>query len=289
MNYARLKQIMINGEIYVSKKKNKVNKDVNHPLFDLHQQHSFSKDHATRKKLGKTYNFSHIKPFIFAIISAIVIGSLFGIVMLHLLKGIDHNPSDAMSNGLENNEAETNEKESENKGFTHELEFLKAFVIQAGVFSERTNAENFASLHEEVPTVIWERENQYFLFIGIARTKEQGEELKAEYDDSDLELYVKEWSIEKEHVVEDDEVKEWIYSFQSLWEKTLQSISEQDTFFVKDWQRLIDEGLAMDDTSETAHLMDELLSEDLMDDHQAQQAFLLQVWRQVEQTYFQTD
>ncbi len=71
---------------------------------------------------------------------------------------------------------------------------LNAFVVQGGVYSSKQAAEQRATLIENdgIPTIIFEQEDKYFIYIGAASTLEETKQLALLYKEGGVETYWKE-------------------------------------------------------------------------------------------------
>lgn len=189
-------------------------------------------------KSSKGYSkFSHFKPILIAIISAIGIATVLGFIMIRMFAGIDTNIPGNASNNLpviENNETEAAETNAV------ALETLTAYVIQAGVFSEKVNAESWAEKYHNtgLPTMIWQRENQFFLLIGLANSKEQAKDIVGDLKEYSFDMFVKEWSTEKNEVELTQAEQGWFQSFQEQWNTALTSLSKQEALVPSNWEKL---------------------------------------------------
>ena len=198
---------------------------------------SKSKNAFSKKRPG---NFHTFKPLIVAIISALIIGSALGFFLLRLFVDVegqiageatDHVPSAALA---ENNAPAADSTDVQ-------LDSLQAHVLQAGIFSEEANAVEWTDsyLAKGVPTMIWEKDDQYFLLAGIAATKEEAaqlaDSLKAK---GSIEIYVKEWSTSTGEVRLTESEQEWILKFQEVWNNALAGWTGEQTLSAETWNEL---------------------------------------------------
>jgi len=182
-----------------------------------------------------------IGPFLAATFIAICIGLFLGFMMLNMFA-----QKEDVANGNDqqtlatSKDAETNER-SENKKTTT-LKLMKAFVIQLGVFSEQKNADTWAKTYEQagVPSTIFQRDNQYYLFTGVANSEERAKEFAEKLSKQDIEVYVKEWVTNEKEIELTDEENKWIQLFQEQWLATLSSLSKQEGILLNDWKKLIE-------------------------------------------------
>ncbi|WP_188453506.1 SPOR domain-containing protein [Virgibacillus oceani] len=218
------------------------NKDNTIPT--LARQHNYEINHLGNP--NSTSKFSMYKPIIFATISAIVIGLCMGIVMLNMFVGIgkEVNGDGNATNPLtENTTNGSDPGEHANQALSSvTFEQINGFVLQAGVFSSKSNAAEWAKKYEKsgYATMIWNREGKYYLLAGLSSTKEQAKEQAKVLQGSDFEIYVKEWStVESEKDLTKQE-GEWVHSFRDLWYESLMKVTGKKDIPTGSWKSLLD-------------------------------------------------
>src|SRR5699024_3163233 len=99
------------------------------------------------------------------------------------------------------------------------LKQMKAYVIQLGVFSEQENADIWSKTYAQAgfPSISFQRENQYFLFTGVANTEEKAKEFAEILLKEEIEVYVKEWETDEKEIKLTEEESKWIQLFQEQW------------------------------------------------------------------------
>lgn len=201
----------------------------------------FARPTDTYKKQPKENKgkFSYFKPIIIAILSALAIGTLLGIIMLRMFVGIDSDLSAQGSNLL--SVVNNDEKNDRSKTMTLSDEPMEAYVLQAGVFSEKENANTWAMTYGEagLPTMIWEKENQHFLLLGLANTEEQAKVVAEGLKADSFDVYVKKWRTEAEKVKLSETEQEWFQSFRDQWNNALTSLSSQEALSPAEWDNVI--------------------------------------------------
>jgi stage II sporulation protein B len=180
-------------------------------------------------------NRNLLKPVILAVISALVIGSIFGFIMLRMFVTMDASP-DLGSNpnpaaAITDDAEERTDNTSDQNTQTAEFESVTAHVLQAGIYSEEENAAAAAENYEKanIPAMIWERDGQYFVFAGVAGSAEQAASVASELETEELELYSKEWSTPQFELSLSQSEAEWLNSFLTWWNQALTSPSSQET------------------------------------------------------------
>lgn len=239
--------------------------------------------------IQKKGNVRTFRPIIVAIVCALVIGTGLGVIMLNMITNINDQVSHGSVQNIppvanDNTEREQTE-ETKKQHTTVALESISAHVLQGGVFTEQENAEASAKLfdHAGFPTSIWNRDDNYYLFVGLAKTKEQAQEIGSEMTDDTLEIFVKEWTTKQTELSLTDEEQSWIQSFVKVWNESLDGLSEpQEEFPIENWQALADK--FPDDTTSLTNLG--ALVNDVIDQDNkeisifSRQHMLLMMWKQ---------
>lgn len=187
---------------------------------------------------------SRLKPMLLASGSAVMIGMILGFFMLNMFTqfgnssqqqgshidaiGLVENQEDTDEDGLQINEVQT---------VSTTIEAFRGFVLQAGVFSTKENAElGAASYHEHgFSTLIWERDQQFFLFSGIAQSQEQAKGLVSDYEAYGLEVFVKEWTTPDITIQLTSEEKDWLDTLIGLW----QNVNPTAPTNTQEWKQLL--------------------------------------------------
>ena len=181
-------------------------------------------------------NKNVLKPVMLAVIAALIIGSLFGVIMLRMFVTMDgspelgNNPNPAAVTADETAE-ENNDDTSVQDANTVEFEPVTANVLQGGIFSENENASAWALHFEEldIPVMIWNRDDQYYLFAGVKSTDEEASQAAEELETEELEIYSKEWSTPPLEISLNATEEEWLKSYLSWWNNALSSSEDTTT------------------------------------------------------------
>ncbi|WP_047981700.1 SPOR domain-containing protein [Ornithinibacillus contaminans] len=250
--------------------------------------HTFARDYEQDYTNTKTQaKLTMFKPIIIAIISAIMIGSIMGIMMLKLMVNFDNNTSsNAMiipANGERDTANENGESQPESSTNAFSLEAMSAFVLQGGVFSDSVNAESESAKFTDAgyTPIIWEKDNQFFLLVGVASTKEAVLHIASELQELGIDVYAKEWRVEQGEVDISKEEFDWLTSFQQLWTESLSSSHVES--LEADWKQLLER--APSDSDKLATLITNLdgLQADLMEaQEQDFQHIWLAMWKEYE-------
>ncbi|RDW19317.1 hypothetical protein CWR48_09760 [Oceanobacillus arenosus] len=189
------------------------------PTFTTHKQTNIKQ---IEKQNGQSRS---IRKLLIAIGSAIIIGSVLSFVMFQIFVNVDGNQ------GAQSSLATTpslNQSETQNiHTSAHSLTSLKAFVLQAGVFSNKTNADEWVNTFADagLDTIVWEKDSQYFLFLGVAATKEQAKTVAAALT-TEFDIFIKEWSTAEGEVELTDAEYQFIQQFTEDFQTALPVLSE---------------------------------------------------------------
>lgn len=169
-----------------------------------------------------------VMPVLLTISTAAVIGTILGMFILQLFVDIEE------ETGVTQGEGNTNTISTQPAELIEtDLPSLSAYVLQAGMFTEQANAEEWKEYYEALgeSAFIWESEEQHYLFIGIYGTEEQASEKLEELQSSEVDVFMKKWETTEGSVTErtTEEIK-WIEQFQVTWEEALAE-RETSAFF----------------------------------------------------------
>ncbi|WP_053219024.1 hypothetical protein [Virgibacillus senegalensis] len=184
------------------------------------------------------------KVFIFAAISALMIGLTLGFIMLRMFAGIDESgdpqavPSSYTSSQNDNPSAGAEQDSSAETGQNG----MTAFVVQGGVFSSNDKAEAWQKNFTDAgfPSMIWERDGQFYLFAGVADTEAAAKKIASAMTEKELETYVKPWQAETVGKNLAEGQAEWLQQFTILWQKSV-STGEIKATEWNDWLKLLPE------------------------------------------------
>jgi hypothetical protein len=150
-------------------------------------------------KLKKRKNSGYpVKTIFLSIISALVIGTSFGMMVLHLFAG-EIGPSAGIStaptavNNPSVTGAEVGAKGNQNPTASISLPALNVFVVQGGVYSSEEAATPIVDQIKSkgFAGTLVNQEGKYYLFMGIGITDLAGKAIKTPYEEQGQETYVK--------------------------------------------------------------------------------------------------
>ncbi|WP_163970134.1 SPOR domain-containing protein [Oceanobacillus halotolerans] len=243
-----------------------------------------------KKKKG----FKNLKPILFAILSAIGVGSILGFIMLNFFGGMDDYTGTGDTNssvpaviddeGDDDSHQTTEEDEPQvTANSSASLPALTGFVVQAGVFSDEPNAEEAAKDLENsgYSSVVWNDGESYFLFTGVASTKEHANELAATIDE---EVYVKEWQTDEVELTLNEKEAQWIHNVSDQWKASLKSVSQNGSLQTEGWNKVLEAFPTESETLSPLHnTLKELNKEMEAADENRAHYLLLQIWYELEE------
>jgi stage II sporulation protein B len=181
----------------------------------------------TKRKSFSSFVTKKVKAALVSIFTAVMIGTGFGLVMLHFISNQKANENLEENHSLSSNPAflpaNDNTKEP-GLGENVKQSSLSIYVIQAGVFSTSEAAQEYAnklkSFH--IPTVVV-GENPTSLFIGIGMEKEALRPISERYKEAGQDTYIKPLTFD---IAADSKIKSLLVTSQPFYEKLI-SISAQ--------------------------------------------------------------
>lgn len=241
--------------------------------------HSFS---SSKNRRSKQRIPRRLKTVIIAFLSAIIIGTILGFVMLHMMTNINGGHRVASSTNIDEKENNT-----VNDTTSIELEEMSGYVVQAGVFSDPSNAKEWAETYKQagLQTVTWKREGHYYLLVGLTSTLEEAKQLEAELQSYEYDLFIKEWKTDSSKIKTTDEEGTWLQLFQSEWQVALNNIYGESDLAIEDWEHLLNEVPSVNQFSNLYDIMAHYFKENNMQqasEHDIQ-IMLLNMWRELEQ------
>ncbi|HDX9579173.1 TPA: stage II sporulation protein B [Bacillus pseudomycoides] len=180
---------------------------------------SFQKHAASIRKGKKGWS----NRIVLTVSTAIVIGTGFGMGMLHLLTGQEtvRETTAPAANVTEKNETKkpTNEKPA-----PQALAPLTIYFVQGGVFSSKEKGQ--ASLQElqenGVPGAVMQSGDKYLLVLGMAHDEQSVMQLITQYKQKDISVVKKKWEITDQALLkQDQEYGAFLEKLQSLYGKLL--------------------------------------------------------------------
>lgn len=192
--------------------------------------------------------FTSAKPLLISVVSAITIGVILGFIVLRIGAGGTGATYDIEASQTSPPTQSTTSaagEEDNSSSTTSPIEFveLQAYVLQAGVFSEKDNTEEAISIFEShgYAPVVWEKDHQFYVFTHLFATEEQAKEEVEEMEKNELETYAKSWMTENRTVDMSEEEGVFIQKFVNTWNETVEKHSNQETDVIVLWEQLVEE------------------------------------------------
>jgi stage II sporulation protein B len=178
----------------------------------------------SKMKKRKNHDKYPIKTLLLSIISALVIGTSFGMMVLHLFSGEIGTPAGVATTPTEtvNNPsvggAEEGAGGNQNPTASINLPALNVFVVQGGVYSSVENATPIVEQIKEegFAGTIVNQDEKYFIFLGIGVTDLAGKAIKAPYEEQVQGTFVKALSTAEINAVGDPSLLEARQLFDQL-------------------------------------------------------------------------
>src|SRR5699024_4530407 len=137
-----------------------------------------------------------VKQLTIAISLAVIIGTIFGFIMLKIFGTIDNGMISQGNNPIVSVENSSEKEENAKKDVMKtELPGIQAYILQGGVFSRKENAKKFEEDYQGngVMTMIWKRDNKFFLIIGLYHSLKEEIKLAINKEYNNIDVFVKEW------------------------------------------------------------------------------------------------
>jgi len=214
-------------------------------LSDL-EPYTYGKNSSNRDRERKKI-WSRI---ILTALSAILIGTTFGLLMLTIFSNGTETPAVNEANHQptkENQSAGVSAQENQKV----ELDDLSGYVIQAGVFQSLEQAEltQETLATQGLQSIIWETETDYRVFLAIYQSEQDADLVGEKITDEGIETYVRQWQSSSESIPLSEEEQAWLTEFQSLWEQS-------STDFSSEIEQAWDSWLTIDSSEFTEPLRD---------------------------------
>lgn len=228
--------------------------------------------------------FHSIKPFVLSSISAILIGVLLGFIVLRMSTSatepaVDQGSTAPQMEVAANEPNESEDETAQTHGDLIDLPAIEAYVLQAGVYAEKENAEEMATKLENSghSPVVWEEDQQFFVFSNVFSTEEHAKNSVATMEDENIEVYAKLWRVEQQSAEITEDEATFLEEFVTIWTETVekQTIGEFDSLAV--WVELTTEMPSGDATQALVAYLEESIveAESAIDIEQV----LLETWK----------
>lgn len=168
--------------------------------------------------------------FILTVSSAVLVGTVFGLILVSIFRQQGEGqivPDDLFQPNQDQAViTDVDEEGEDNDDNETDVGRLSAFVIQAGAFQSLEQAkiaqENF--LLEKYPSVIWETDTDYRVFLAAYPTKEIAKQVGEQFIDGGFDVYARDWQSDSVSISQNE--AEWLNQFKSLWQDSLSGYSD---------------------------------------------------------------
>lgn len=201
---------------------------------------------SNRKESGPRF-FNKVKRFagrlminklMLAIVSGVIVGTIFGLTALHMLNNDEgqHAFHEAHSN---HSQVSTTSSDGMNE---IDLDMPNIYVIQIGLFHERENAEVSKGQLERrnIKSFIWERKDEYFLLHSAYRSEAKAKAKHEQLQEDQLETFVKTWDMLSIEIQVTQDEQAWLQEYVSLWDESFEQFEAKESIAVADWEALLE-------------------------------------------------
>jgi stage II sporulation protein B len=259
-------------------------------------QRNYSDDKSIFTKLPK------IKHFIISGVAAILVGVILGFIMIKLLSDVDvknaedagtiiRNPSDTEETPIEST---TDSKSEAEDKVTYTFDEITQHMVQIGYFSSRETAEewNKAYQQQNIEPFIWEKDNEYFIFVALAPSKEKADKLEADIKEivpEAKDAFDKPWQVLAGTKEISSEEGDWITQGMTLWNEAVTVVNDQSSLSsdlqekLKNWIDSAPDSLS--DEGKVFHKTFQNWIENILDKNQfwQQQSLLISIFKAYEE------
>ncbi|MDX8046571.1 SPOR domain-containing protein [Gracilibacillus sp. S3-1-1] len=195
-----------------------------HPVID--DQHVYRRNYTPGNNNKNGSFWSKYKPLLISGVTAIVIGSFLGVIMLRMFINID--PEEVAfdsSSTINNQAASVSSEQVETKEENYQGKEYHFYVTQAGVFSSESAAEQLvAELKEEnIDGMVWQRDDSYHVYVSLTSSQEASKDFTEKFiSDSDDMYSGKPWDVNAESAALEEGESEWVQLLESSLEQMIE-------------------------------------------------------------------
>ncbi|SFJ16194.1 stage II sporulation protein B [Halobacillus dabanensis] len=147
-----------------------------------------------------------VRPLITTALTALFVSLGIGFLLLRMFVSLTDQTATGNETVPVTGSSETNTESavegSNEEGSTTQLpdgtpQTFDSYIVQAGAFSTEGKAKEWQSrlTAQLIPSVIWKRDGQYFLFVGSAASKQEAEMISDRLAEESIDTYVKPFSV----------------------------------------------------------------------------------------------
>src|SRR5699024_8565706 len=190
---------------------------------------------AAKKQTRRAKFWVKYKSLILSALTASVIGSGLGLVMLNIFADLD--PEEIANNPSPTNNqtvlTANHQTENQDNTVSFQSSSLNQYVIQAGVYSTETKAQEIIDQlsSENIQAMIWPREDKYHVFVAVHPSAESSKKYATESMGKDFEWYAgKSWPIPSRTIELKQNEIEWLASFESYCQEASNQENKKQVF-----------------------------------------------------------
>lgn len=205
-------------------------------MMKISKRSIFNKNSALYKK-----NNVIIKSMLVTTFISILIGMMFGMIVLNMVKNESHDietfhEADNGSNTL----PLVNHKNGEDmKNKT--LSPMTLYTIQAGVFTKKENSEQWKNHFSNQPlTVTWLKDGQYYLLIDFSLSESEIISRAKVLKEDGYDVFAKTWEIPSVDIALNDISYDWFDTFHTVWQHSFAAIDDDSSFDKRQWEQLVE-------------------------------------------------
>ncbi|WP_226583384.1 SPOR domain-containing protein [Halobacillus litoralis] len=149
----------------------------------------------------KAKRISGFKPLLTTAVTALIISLGLGFVLLRMFVSLTEQTSSANDTlpVIQTQQAadSSDEQTAEAPLASGPNQVFDTYIVQAGAFSTEGKAKEWQSrlTAQSIPSVVWNRDGQYFLFVGSSSSKQEAEYIAEQMKAQSIETYVKPWVV----------------------------------------------------------------------------------------------
>ncbi|MEC3882643.1 SPOR domain-containing protein [Halobacillus sp. HZG1] len=147
----------------------------------------------------KRFSQTPVRPLITTALTALFVSLGLGFLLLRMFVSL----TDSSTTGSEavpasgeanpNTEVVTSQQEAVSELPSGPTQTFETYIVQAGAFSTEGKADEWQSKLTAllVPSMVWQRDGQYFLFVGSAPNKQEADQIAGRLAGKSIDTYVK--------------------------------------------------------------------------------------------------
>ncbi len=187
-----------------------------------------------------------IKPFLLSSLSAILIGVVLGFIVLRMSTSATEPEVDQGTTAPKVEVAADEPNEEEEDTTSTNMDFvdigaMEAYVLQAGVYAEKENADEAAIelKNSGYSPIVWEEDQQFFVFTNVFSSEEHAKNSVAAMKEENIEVYVKLWTVEQQSLDITVEEAGFLEQYTAIWTETVEKHTMDEIDSLAEWEELV--------------------------------------------------